>query len=347
MLNVASIGLYYVKVTDGNCEQVDSVLVSADNNLQLIAGSNSAFCNDSTQIFATFSSDVNSIVWSSNNNLTDTLGHVDSLIVYAPGTYYILVKNGVCEQIDSVIVISESIDINLITNDICKGDSVLIEVENNTTPFPITSYTWDGFTETSALLLDAPDSSRWYSVDVVNSNSCTATDSIFVNVYSYPIIDSIWTADSIVFDGDEVEVTVFTDDSVYVFMVEPTLTGWNPFQLINQFGCLVIDSVWVTIEEVFCDDKNIKIPTAFSPNNDGVNDKYFINDIDGIIIDFKLEIFNRLGQKVYFSNDQKTNEWDGTFHNEKLPPQVFDFYLEISCIGAKTLFYKGNITLVR
>ena len=347
LLNVASIGLYYVKVTDGNCEQVDSVLVSADNNLQLIAGTISAFCNDSTQIYATFSSDVNSIVWSSNNNFTDTLGHDDSLIVYAPGTYYILVKNGVCEQIDSVIVNSESIDINLITNDICKGDSVIIEVENNTPPLPITSYSWNGFIETSALLLDTPDSSRWYSVDVVNSNSCTATDSIFVNVYPYPIIDSIWTADSIVFDGDEVEVTVFTDDSVYVFMVNPTLTGWKPFQLINQFGCLVIDSVWVTIEEVFCVDKNIKIPTAFSPNNDGVNDKYFINDIDGIIIDFKLEIFNRLGQKVYFSNDQKTNEWDGTFHNEKLPPQVFDFYLEISCIGAKTLFYKGNITLVR
>ena len=107
----------------------------------------------------------------------------------------------------------------MITNDICKGDSVIIEVENNTPPLPITSYTWDGFIETSALLLDTPDSSRWYSVDVVNSNSCTATDSIFVNVYPYPIIDSIWTADSIVFDGDEVEVTVFTDDSVYVFMV--------------------------------------------------------------------------------------------------------------------------------
>ena len=93
--------------------------------------------------------------------------------------------------------------------------------------------------------------------------------------------------------------------------------------------------------------KILKSLQLFHPNNDGINDKYFINDIDGIIIDFKLEIFNRLGQKVYFSNDQKTNEWDGTYNNEKLPPQVFDFYLEISCIGAKTLFYKGNITLIR
>lgn len=346
-LNVASIGLYYVKVTDETCEQVDSVLVSADNNLQLITSSNSSFCNDSTQIFATFSPDVNSIVWSSNNNFTDTLGRFDSLVVYAPGTYYIVVKNGVCEQIDSAIVISESVDINLIANDICRGEPVVIEVENNTPSLPIISYSWRGFSETSATLLDAPDSSRWYSVDIVNLNSCTATDSIFVNVYSYPIIDSIWISDTIVFDGDEVEVIVFTSDSVYVLIVEPSLSGWNPFQLINQFGCPVKDSIWVTIEEVFCNDKNIKIPTAFSPNNDGVNDKYFINDIDGIIIDFKLEIFNRLGQKVYFCNDQKTNEWDGTFNNEKLPPQVFDFYLEFSCVGEKTFFHKGNITLLR
>ena len=44
------------------------------------------------------------------------------------------------------------------------------------------------------------------------------------------------------------------------------------------------------------------IPTAFSPNEDGVNDTYFIVDKDGVVTDFKLEIFNRLGQKVFASN---------------------------------------------
>jgi hypothetical protein len=31
----------------------------------------------------------------------------------------------------------------------------------------------------------------------------------------------------------------------------------------------------------------------------------------------------------------------------KLNPQVFDFYLELKCIGDKQLFKKGNITLIR
>ena len=100
------------------------------------------------------------------------------------------------------------------------------------------------------------------------------------------------------------------------------------------------------MKDVFCDDKNLKIPTAFSPNEDDINDGYFIEDGDGIIIDFKLEIFNRLGQKVFASSDS-FKYWDGTFRGKKLSPQVFDFYLELECIGGKTLFHKGNITLIR
>ena len=73
---------------------------------------------------------------------------------------------------------------------------------------------------------------------------------------------------------------------------------------------------------------------------------YFIDDIAGIITKYRLEIFNRLGQKV-FSSTNKNEEWDGTYKGKRLSPQVFDFYLELECIGGKTLFHKGNITLIR
>ena len=100
------------------------------------------------------------------------------------------------------------------------------------------------------------------------------------------------------------------------------------------------------MRDVFCDEDKIVVPTAFSPNEDGINEFYFINDVAGVIIDFKLEIFNRLGQKVFSTNDINT-KWNGTYRGEKLNPQVFDFYLELKCIGDKQLFKKGNITLIR
>ena len=118
------------------------------------------------------------------------------------------------------------------------------------------------------------------------------------------------------------------------------------FEVFNLFNCSIKDSICIDVNDVFCDNKNLKIPTAFSPNDDNINDTYYIDDKDGIITNFKLEIFNRLGQKVFTSSDI-FNYWNGDFHGHKLSPQVFDFYLELECIGEKKLFHKGNITLVR
>ena len=72
----------------------------------------------------------------------------------------------------------------------------------------------------------------------------------------------------------------------------------------------------------------------------------FIDDEEGVVISFKIEIFNRLGQKVFFTRDI-FEHWDGTFRNNMLNPQVFDFYIDLECIGGKSLFHKGNITLIR
>ena len=52
------------------------------------------------------------------------------------------------------------------------------------------------------------------------------------------------------------------------------------------------------------------IPEGFSPNNDGINDRFVIQRIPaGVTVD--LEVFNRWGQVVYRSRDYK-NDWTGT-----------------------------------
>ena len=148
------------------------------------------------------------------------------------------------------------------------------------------------------------------------------------------------------YEGATVELNVIIQETTHIYKIVTNENSWYTFEVSNLFGCSVIDSVYIQTKDVFCDDKNIKIPTAFSPNNDGINDNYYIKDEDGVITNFHLEIFNRFGQKVFYANETAT-KWNGEFKGEKLPPQVFDFYLEISCIGAKTLFHKGNITLIR
>jgi len=167
-----------------------------------------------------------------------------------------------------------------------------------------------------------------------------------------------------IFIGESTYLNVKTDDSFvwYNFtstantvLVEPIQSECYTVEVFNAYSCNLTDSVCIVVldivvPEVFCNEDGFTVPTAFSPNEDGVNDIYFIvvKDEDEVekITDFKLEIFNRLGQKVFIANDISTN-WDGTYLGKKLNPQVFDFYLELKCVDDKTLFKKGNITLIR
>ena len=122
----------------------------------------------------------------------------------------------------------------------------------------------------------------------------------------------------------------------------PENSSWFNVLVYNKF-CQTYDSVFVEVKDVFCDKNSIIIPNAFSPNEDNKNDYYRIIDKDGIITSFKLEIFNRFGEKVY-SSENVNDKWDGCFKSVLLSTQIFDYYLEIECLGEKSLFEKGNIT---
>jgi gliding motility-associated-like protein len=57
-------------------------------------------------------------------------------------------------------------------------------------------------------------------------------------------------------------------------------------------------------------------------------------------------IFNRWGETVFESFDRATG-WDGTFRGKKLDPDVYDYYLEVTCIGGDEDIVKGNITVLK
>jgi len=162
-------------------------------------------------------------------------------------------------------------------------------------------------------------------------------------------------SDTIIFKGEEIIISVETSESVSwtdfpdlnsIQAFYPEQTKCYQFEVFNSFDCIIKDSICIQVKDVFCDETKLKIPTAFSPNENGGNETYFVQDSEGIVTKFKLEVFNRIGQRVFVSNDI-FKEWDGTFRGEKLLPQVFDFYLDLECIGGKKLFHKGNITLIR
>lgn len=89
------------------------------------------------------------------------------------------------------------------------------------------------------------------------------------------------------------------------------------------------------------------IPNAFTPDLDGINDVFLPVNTCGFS-EFRLSVFNRWGQLVFFS-DQPGSGWDGTFDGEQVPSDVYVFVLDFraNAPGATAMRRKGSVTLLR
>ncbi|NJW55583.1 T9SS type B sorting domain-containing protein, partial [Salinimicrobium oceani] len=58
--------------------------------------------------------------------------------------------------------------------------------------------------------------------------------------------------------------------------------------------------------------ESCEFPEAFSPNGDGVNDRFFIRNLSSNYPNHKMEIYNRWGEPVYKGKAGDNEGWDGT-----------------------------------
>lgn len=122
----------------------------------------------------------------------------------------------------------------------------------------------------------------------------------------------------------------------------PPQTTWYELFARNAFGCINKDSILVTVVsyEIF------DIPTAFSPNGDGVNDVFrilrWLNI--GKLSDFS--VYNRWGQQVFSTNNVEAG-WDGTYRGQACDIGTYVWMANVLNKEGKQITYKGNVTLIR
>jgi len=122
-------------------------------------------------------------------------------------------------------------------------------------------------------------------------------------------------------------------------LASPLLTTDYKVVGSNSYGCL--DSAFVT---VYVDEKvaiPVDAPRAFTPNGDGQNDIWIINNLD-VYESCPIRIFNRRGQNVYESS-QYNNDWDGFMNGQELPEGAY--YYILTCSPSEV--HTGDITLIR
>jgi gliding motility-associated-like protein len=88
--------------------------------------------------------------------------------------------------------------------------------------------------------------------------------------------------------------------------------------------------------------KPVIVPNAFSPNADGVNDRWDLPNL-GDYPGATVRVFNRNGQAVFFSNGYST-PWDGSYNGRPLPMGTY-YYLIDRKNGFTPL--SGSVTLVK
>jgi gliding motility-associated-like protein len=114
-------------------------------------------------------------------------------------------------------------------------------------------------------------------------------------------------------------------------------------KVITKAGCEWISRFYVHVT----DDFPVFIPTGFSPNKDGINDKfriYFAED-KGIIIE-QMNLYDRWGNQVYACINSEC-EWDGTYKGMDLNPGIFIYQIHLRTLDGTLIIKKGEVSLMR
>jgi len=115
-----------------------------------------------------------------------------------------------------------------------------------------------------------------------------------------------------------------------------TYTAWLYSE--SSYGC--IDSMSL---EIFIEPTSIEFPNVFTPNNDNINDVYQLTDFKSIR-DFKITIFNRVGQVVHqFEGDARDwDGWDGTVKNSNREAPQGNYFFVVEVLGWDTKKYNNK-----
>jgi gliding motility-associated-like protein len=105
-------------------------------------------------------------------------------------------------------------------------------------------------------------------------------------------------------------------------------------------GCESItdETVEVKIHEA------VYVPNAFTPNDDGNNDQFFISLLN--VQECELLIFNRWGEIIIRSTDLAF-KWDGKLNGVPAPPDVYGYIVSGRGIDSEFFSTSGTFTLLR
>ncbi len=228
-----------------------------------------------------------------------------------------------------------------ITNAICtKEGSINTATEGGIPPY---NYLWSN-NDTTSFINNLPANN--YSVIITDSNKCTADfenlvvkDSTGIPYLFLGNDTAFCPGNKLVLHAGNFASYLWQDnssDSIFTVYI----TGTYFVKVTDSNGCSASDTINVTVN---CND--IYFPTAFTPNNDGLNDLFGPVGNLAAVKDYSFSIFNRWGQRIFYS-ENPYQKWNGNLNSNTVGAQTLVWFANYSLNNSKR-FQKGTVILLR
>ncbi|HAA15118.1 MAG TPA: hypothetical protein DCE41_26855 [Cytophagales bacterium] len=246
------------------------------------------------------------------------------------GTYSVTGFNDLCSQtLEITISTLNSPRLTLADEIICYDESIQISLpEENTT------YTWDNEMVSSERNLSTPD-----TYTVIAENACGSVSDSFT-LSHYPRLEVDLGEDRLLCVNEQITIVLdSTDNWVRYVWEDGSMTNTRTLDRPGVYWVEKSNSCESVSDEILIESFltiDYTIPTAFSPNNDGINDTFSLHPK---MLGSELRVFNRWGKAVF-----QSNEYDNNWTGDSLPEGVYYYLLLDPCSG-QTI--KGTVQLVK
>ena len=342
---------YYIQASNAGCTDIAAVVVTVNATPVLTITDPGAVCSPSTVDITAASvtagsTNVGTLTYWNDAAASSSLSTPAAVVTSS--TYYIQANNAGCTDIAPVVVTINPTP-NLVITDpaaVCFSNTVdltLSAVTAGSTDVGTLSY-WNDAAATSPLATpSAIGTSNTYYIQATN-NGCTDIAPVTVTINPIPSAPvagtdatycASWTLNNMSASGGAGIFTWYTNAGLTaVHGTGPSIAPSSTEGVVTYYvtetlnGCQgPASTVTITIQ-----DCEIIVPTAFTPNGDGVHDTWQIVDLDDVYPNNVVTVYNRWGNMVYQSEkgDYDGKPWDGTYNEDALPVASYYFVIDFN-----------------
>ena len=256
--------------------------------------------------------------------------------------YYDYTDANNCSNRDSTLVTLRKepvIETNITDTTICEGYQVTLSASSNS----VSLYEWflNNKTISNNSTITANKEGQ-YAIIVTDDFGCWSEKFIELSIQPNPIVDL--GSDITIKEGETHSLNAQNTGSSFLWnnnedSQEIVVTEENTYSVTvtDNLGCIGTDYIYISVL------MKLKIPNAFSPNGDGINDSWEIENLEQYDIKY-IKVFNRWGH-VVFEYWGSYFTWDGRYKGSYLP--VGTYYYILALDNEKDQVITGGLTITR